>query len=589
MLKTTGEPSTQRPRLWTYQSVDEQRAQVMKANPSLSRTLAELLARLGLENPEEVDRFLHPRLRDLGDPFEIGNLEAAVQRIDQALQNRERCVIIGDYDVDGVTSTTFLVALLRELGGDPTYLVPLRMEEGYGLSRGAIERALESGPVDLLIAVDCGTNSVEEVRFLRENGIDVIILDHHRSKEETPQDCLIVNPFLDDRTDHPWTRLCSVGLVFKVAHGLLKFLRSSGDPRGTQFDLKEFLDLTAMGTVADMVPLREENRILARHGIERLSSTRRPGLQALFKVAGIKPGDPLRPTDISFRIGPRINASGRLGDASLTVDMLLDKREAFCHETARQLDTFNTERQAIERQIVLAAEAKLKALVDLPPGIVLFDQEWHQGVVGIVSSRISRKYLRPTIVLGWEGSMAKGSGRSVPGLSLVDVLEQCDHLLTSWGGHPQAVGVALDPENLPAFQEAFAALVQERLGDTVPQPELALAGWLELDEIDDHLLQDLDQMRPFGIGNEEPVFGIRGLQLYRKPLVFAEHHFRFQTTNSRGYPISAVGWKMADRLPPENVPLELACRINRNHYRGRTFLQLEILDWRPAKMAPREI
>ena len=582
MLNTTGNFSTHGARKWIYHSVDDKRDRVRKAYPGISPLLAELLARLDLEEAEAIESFLFPRLRNLGDPFQIGNLQAASARILQAIGGKQKIVIIGDYDVDGVTSTTFLVALLRELGGDPSYLVPLRMEEGYGLSRGAIDRALEEGHPDLLIAVDCGTNSVEEVQFLREQGIDVIIIDHHRSKEEIPRDCLVVNPFLDEDTNQPWTRLCTVGLVFKLAHGILKLLRADDDPRGTAFDLKEFLDLTAMGTIADMVPLQEENRILARHGLDGISQTRRPGLQALFQVAGIKPGEPLKTTDISFRVGPRINASGRLGDASLTVDMLLEERFPVCLDTARQLDSFNTERQAIERRIVQAAEDKLKALVDLPPGLVLFDREWHQGVVGIVSSRLSRKYLRPAIVLGWEGSLAKGSGRSVPGLSLVEVLEGCDHLLTNWGGHPQAVGVALEAENVPAFQERFAQLVQERLGEEMPTPELVLAAWLEMDAIDDSVLQDLDQLRPFGVGNEEPVFGVRGVTLYRPPLVFGEQHFRFQIRNGRGYMVSAVAWKLAHRLPPENTPIELACRINRNFYRGRASLQLEILDWRLA-------
>lgn len=554
----------------------------MQEKWQLHPLLAELLYRLNIGDDEEVEQFLDPRLKDLSDPFELGNLRDAAKRVVQATNKKEKIAVLGDYDVDGVTSTAFMVAFLREMGADPAYFVPLRMEEGYGMSRSALERILtgEEAPA-LFIAVDCGTNSVEEVAYLRSKGVDVIILDHHRSKEETPEDCILVNPFLDQNTDQAWTYLCSAGLVFKLAHGVVKYLREIEDPRGNNIDIREFLDLAAMGTIADMVPLRKENRILARHGLKGIHKTCRPGLKALLEVSGLKANTPLRPSDVSFRIGPRINASGRLADASLPVDMLLSQDASFCQEVARQLNDFNTERQSIERKIVREAETQLNHGEDIPNGIVLFNEGWHPGVVGIVSSRLSRKYMRPTIVLGWEGEFAKGSGRSVPGLSLVKVLEQCDDLLQNWGGHPQAVGVSVAREKVAAFQERFAEVVEKVLQGAFPEPELQLAGWVSANELEDKLFEDLDRLNPFGIGNEEPVIGVRDIILNRPPKVFAEKHFRFSIHNHSGMVMQGVAWKLADRLPPLHTPLEMACRLTLNHYREKVYRQLEVLDWRP--------
>lgn len=543
--------------------------------------LAELLFRLDIGSEDDVKQFLEPRLKNLSDPFELGNLRAAAERVVAATNKKEKIVVLGDYDVDGVTSTAFMVAFLRALGADPSYFVPLRMEEGYGMSRSALERILAEGePPQLFIAVDCGTNSTEEVAFLREQGVDVIILDHHRSKESTPEDCLLVNPFLDENTDQPWTSLCSAGLVFKLAHGILKYLREIGDDRGNQIDVREFLDLAAMGTIADMVPLRQENRILARHGLKGIAEGCRPGLKALLEASGLRENTPLRPSDISFRVGPRINASGRLADASLPVDMLLSEDDAFCRKIAKQLNDFNAERQSIERQIVREAEAQLHS-DPVPAGIVLFNDGWHPGVVGIVSSRLSRKYMRPTIVLGWEGEFAKGSGRSVPGLSLVKVLEQCDDLLENWGGHPQAVGVAVKRENVEAFQKRFAQIVNDTLQGVFPEPELQLAGWVSVNDLEEHLFFDLDRLNPFGIGNEEPIIGIKDVVLQRPPKIFAEKHFRFTLHNRSGLAMQGVAWKLAERLPPLNQPLEMACRLSLNHYRDKIYRQLEVIDWRP--------
>lgn len=549
-----------------------------------SPIVAELLVRNGLAEPAIASRFLAPTLASLGDPFQVANLERAVVRLRRALERQERVVVLGDYDVDGVCSTAILVSLLRRLGLNPAYVVPRRAEEGYGLTRSSIDRALEAGRPDLFIALDCGTNSGDEVAFLAAQGIDVLVVDHHRSTAPAVSDAILINPHVHPTPeDHAWRYLCTVGLVFKLAHGLLKRLRDDGHAVALGIVLKDYLDLVALGTIADLVTLTGENRIFARHGLRVLAETRRPGLLALMSVSGLKTDQGgIMPGDVSFRLGPRINASGRLADAVLSVDLLLSDDRAFCEATARELDQLNRERQEIERQITERAERYVEEHFGLARGLVLFDEAWHPGVVGIVAGRISRKYNRPTIVLGHEAGFAKGSGRGIAGLNLVEILGACADCLDSWGGHPMAVGVGLRTEKLEDFRRRFDEAIRRAREDHDAEEGLELSGWLDGTELTEELMTELEQLRPFGMGNPEPVFGVRGVRLRNRPEVFKEQHFRFAAENGDGRKISGVAWKLASRLPPTGVPLELAIQLNWNHYNGRRVLQMELLDWRTA-------
>ncbi|HEX2860147.1 MAG TPA: single-stranded-DNA-specific exonuclease RecJ [Lacunisphaera sp.] len=567
---------------WNYTPVRAESVEALARSLGTTPVVAELLLRAGV--PElSAGQFLQPTLATLSDPFLLTNLERAVDRLRQAITRKEKVVVLGDYDVDGVCSTTLLVGILRRLGLSPSYVVPRRAEEGYGLTATAIERALEGGRPDLFVALDCGTNSSAEVAMLRARGVDVIIVDHHRSTEPPATDGILINPHVHPAPgDEAWRFLCTVGLVFKVVHGLLKKLRAENDPVALSIVLKEYLDLVAMGTVADLVPLHGENRIFARHGLRMLAETRRPGLIALMQVSGLKSDQGLVPTDISFRLGPRINASGRLADAALSVDLLLSSDPLFCERTARKLDDLNRERQEIERLITERAERYVEEHYLTTRGLVLFDEGWHPGVVGIVAGRISRKYNRPAIVLGNEGDLAKGSGRGINGFNLVEILGSCAGCLDSWGGHPMAVGVALRKQCLDEFRLKFeeAILACQNHGDLTPGVELA--GWLDATQVNDRLMTELEQLHPFGMGNPEPVFGVRGVRLRNRPDVFKEVHFRFAGEDAAGRRISGVAWKMADRLPPVGPPLEFAVQLNWNHYNGRRTLQMELLDWRAA-------
>jgi single-stranded-DNA-specific exonuclease len=566
---------------WNYNPVAPDTVAALARQLGTSPVVAELLVRNGHAEHDRAAGFLTPTLSTLGDPFLVANLEAAVLRLMRALERRERVVVLGDYDVDGVSSTTLLVAVLRRLGLAPSYVVPRRLEEGYGLTRVAIDRALESGRPDLFIALDCGTNSHEEVAHLRALGVDVIIVDHHRSKDEPVVDAVLVNPHVHHvADDHAWRHLCTVGLVFKLLHGLLKQLRNANYPGAHDIRLKDYLDLVAMGTIADLVPLTGENRIFTRHGLRVLAATVRPGLKALMAVAGLKPEQGLLPVDISFRLGPRINASGRLADAAQCVDLLLSEDQRFCRDTAQQLDGLNRERQEIEREITEQAERHVEQACARDCGFVLYNDAWHPGVVGIVAGRISRKYNRPVIVLGNEGDLAKGSGRGVAGVNLVELLAECSGSLQSWGGHPMAVGVSLRKTHIDQFRTQFTQAIRARHGDDPCEAVIELSGWLDGVDVNSTLMDQLDQLHPFGQGNPEPIFGVRGLVIRQRPEIFKEQHFRFNAEDARGRRISGVAWKLADRIPPTNRPVEMAVQLNWNHFNGRKYLQIELLDWR---------
>ena len=567
---------------WNYTPVHAESVAALARSLGTTPVVAELLTRAGVQETG-AGRFLQPTLAGLADPFLLVNLEPAVDRILRAIRQQEKIMILGDYDVDGVCSTVILVCLLRRLGASPAYIVPRRADEGYGLTGTSIERALEQGKPDLFIALDCGTNSGEEVALLRARGVEVIIVDHHRSTEPPATGAILINPHVHPTAgDDAWRFLCTVGLVFKLAHGLLKKLRTENHPVALTIILKEYLDLVAMGTIADLVPLHGENRIFARHGLRVLAESKRAGLQTLMRVSGLKPEQGLMPTDVSFRLGPRINASGRLADAALSVDLLLSHDPAFCEQAARKLDDLNRERQDIERLITERAERYVETDFSTSSGLVLFDEDWHPGVVGIVAGRISRKYNRPAIVLGNEGTLAKGSGRGINGFNLVEILGACSGCLDSWGGHPMAVGVSLSKGRLDEFRAQFNEVIRSRGGHGDMAASLELSGWLDATQVSEPLMGELDQLHPFGMGNPEPIFGVRGIRLRNRPDVFKEVHFRFAAEDASGRRISGVAWKMADRLPPVGAPLELAVQLNWNHYNGRKTLQMELLDWRLA-------
>lgn len=570
--------------LWTSIDTDQDAASTLVDCLGVSNVTAQLLVQREISTPELAEEFLRPRLAQLDNPFTMANLESAVERIEQAIEKKESVVVFGDYDVDGVTSTVQLVSMLRTLDLEPRFSVPRRLEEGYGLSRDAIDRVFDGDIPQLFIALDCGTNAHEPIAYLRELGIDVIIVDHHQTKTQAPEDCIFVNPHVNDPEDAPWRDLCTAGLVFKLLHGLLKHRREASDPRVEQIQLQDYLDLVAMGTVADLVPLHGENRILSWFGLRHLRANGRTGIRALAEVAGIDSGQEMASSDISFKIAPRINASGRLADASLPIDLLLQDNYSNCRKIAEELDGINRERQAIERGIAAEAQRRAEAEFSDAPGIVLFGEDWHPGVVGIVASRISRRFHKPCVILGSEGDEAKGSGRSVASVNLVDVFQRCSHLLGHWGGHPMAAGVSLKAKDVKAFTECYIQALKDLYPDGLPEPTLKISAWLKSHDLGEHLLEELDRLHPFGQGNAEPVFGIEGIVLDDDPVTFGDANFRFRLPALPGARrgIAGIAWGLGQ--PPEaGQPIDLAVKFSWNYWRDSRYPQVTLVDWKSSE------
>jgi single-stranded-DNA-specific exonuclease len=538
-----------------------------------SECIARLLLRKGFRCAEDVNAFLRPRLGSLSDPFLLPQMRAAVSRILEALSRRERIVLFGDYDVDGVTSLTLLAEMLRAYGGALELFLPLRMEEGYGLSPESVERCIGQYCPQLLIAIDCGTSSLSEIADLRKRGVDVIVLDHHEPKSALPDCIAIVNP---KTTDSGFEYLCSVGIVFKLCHALLK---TAPLP---EFDLKSKLDLVALGTVADIVPLRAENRVLVQRGAIEIGQTSRIGLRKLMQLAGVRP--PILPEDIGYRLGPRLNAAGRLSTAEKSLRLLLTDDDGEATMLAAELDRQNRERQEVEKQIFDSAIKKIEERMDVArdAAIVVGATGWHQGVLGIVASRIARRYHRPTIVVGFdENGIGKGSGRSIEGLNLVEALSCCAERLDRFGGHEMAAGLALHEENFDLFAEAFRKAAREALSEDALQPCVRLDHELAFAEIDIDFLRWHEMLQPFGNGNPQPLFLAREVEPVALPRVVNEKHLIFRLRQGNRHRRAVFFDGATNPLPPK--PWDIAFRIRADEYDGETLVAMQIEAVRQAE------
>ncbi len=570
---------------WEFADYDKKLAADLGAYLGVSPILGALILQRGYSDPVRAKMFLRPKLANLEDPFAVKNLRKASLRIIEAIEKNQNILVFGDYDVDGITSTTLLVNILRHFGLNPTYFVPRRMEEGYGLSEAALERAMSNGTPDLLIALDCGTNALDAVNYIRSKNIDLIIVDHHQAKDAAVvENHILINPHVFDIEGAPWRNLCTVGLVFKLAHGLIKEMRLRNDPRSWEINLKDYLDLVSMGTVADLVPLIDENRIMARYGIKRLKSTRRTGIQALIQASGISLGEDITPVDISFKLGPRINASGRLADASLPLEMLLGDDFTTCYRAACELNDINKERQEIERGVLEDAMRQIADRhLDEYPCIVVFDPTWHPGVVGIIAGKLSREFHKPVIVFGEvDEGFTKGSGRSVAGVDLVDCLASCSELLGSWGGHPMAVGVSVEENSLDLFREKLSETIIKKYGEDIDfSPKVKVNLVLDSSDVGIELLDELELLHPFGEGNREPVFALKNITLNKEPEIFGSgQNYRFPIPLGNGSWINSVAWRMGNKIPPVGRPLDFVMKLGWNRWNRRKSPQATLIDWK---------
>ncbi len=568
----------------THPLLTGQLANALKISP----LLAQCLVNRGLSEPERIANFLSPRLKNLEDPFLLPNMAAAIDRLFQARERNESLVIFGDYDVDGVTSTALLLEVFRGLGWNVNSYLPHRMEEGYGLSREGVENCLKKFPTALLLAVDCGSTAVEPVAWLRERGVDVIVLDHHQVSSPAPSAVALVNPQVRVSTGEvlngapTFTELCSAGLAFKLAHAILKRGRESGLPGAADFDLRPLLDLVALGTIADIVPLIGENRLLVSAGLERLNTTQRPGLVALKKVAQC--GSPLGTYEVGFQLAPRLNAAGRLETAEDSLRLLLARDLTEAMPIAQALDAQNRERQKIERGIVEEVIGAVRAKFNPDTDFVIVEGQllWHIGVVGIVASRVLQEFYRPTIIIGGEGSEWRGSGRSIAGFDLAAALRECTDLLLRHGGHAMAAGLSIASGNLDAFRQRLNDHARRMLKPEDLQAPLRLDAEVGLDEITLDRIAELNRLCPMGQGNPTTQFCARNLS-HQRPLQRMgadKQHVKMWVTDGI-VTHEAVWWRAGNgSLPVGKFDLSFAPQIN--EYGGKRAVQLKVLDWRAA-------
>jgi single-stranded-DNA-specific exonuclease len=567
---------------WTLAPPQPALADFLAKQLKISPLLAQCLLNRGLSEPEPIARFLQPRLKNLADPFLLPNMRAAVERLFCARAQNEAIVIFGDYDVDGVTSTALLTEFLTVLGWKVHCYLPHRMDEGYGLSQSGVENCLSKFPATLLLAVDCGSTAVESIRWLGARGVDVIVVDHHQVSNPAPAARALVNPQLASDSEPSFRELCSVGLAFKLAHALLKHGRATGLPGAEQFDLRPCLDLVALGTIADLVPLTGENRTLVTAGLERLRTTQRPGLIVLKSVAAVT--GKIGGYEVGFQLGPRLNAAGRLETAEEALQLMLARDLAAAEPLAHSLDARNRERQKIERSIADEAIAVLRCKFNPDTDHVIVEGQlmWHIGVVGIVASRVLNEFYRPTIIIGGDGDQWRGSGRSIEGFDLAAALRECGDLLVRHGGHAMAAGVSVRPENIVALRARLNDLARRSLKPDQLQPSLRLDAEVAASELTLDRLNELEQLQQTGIGNP-PVHLVMRNVTHARPLQRMgadKKHARLWITDGQKV-LTAVLWNVGDgALPVGRFDLAFAPQIN--EFNDSVAVQLKVLDWRQA-------
>jgi single-stranded-DNA-specific exonuclease len=522
---------------------------------------------------ESAQHFLTARLADLPDPFLLTDMKPAVERLQAAIRAGEKIAVHGDYDVDGITGTALLVSVLRAFGGVLEYHIPLRLRDGYGLSAEAIKLTAEQG-TRVVVSVDCGVSAHEVAKLAGEQGIDLIITDHHQPPENLPQALAVINPQRLD-SDFPCRDLAGVGVAFFLLVALRKRLREEGwFSDRPEPDLRHYLDLVALGTIADLVPLQGINRTLTRHGLKLLDQGRRAGVRALKQVAGVKT---VSSGVVGFQLAPRLNAAGRMEDAGLGVELLLEDDLVRALNTARYLDQCNRERQELEKQTLREAESFVTKLsADHTHTIVLGVEGWHPGVIGIVASRLVDRYHRPTVLIAFDGKNGKGSARSIRGYHLYRGLQECSSCLLAFGGHEMAAGMSLSKEMLPAFAAAFEAYSRTVLTDEGLVPKLRHDGEVLLEEINLDVLRQLECLAPFGMGNPEPLMVVRSVRAMQVKELKGGH-LKF-TVCQGAYSHPAIAFGMSERRDELEGEVDLLVSPQINLYKGRETVQLRVKD-----------
>jgi single-stranded-DNA-specific exonuclease len=562
---TASVPSLDVTGAWTISSFDAAAAERLAHELEVSEVTASVLVRRGHGDPEAARRFLAAELPG-HDPLLLGDMAAAVERINDAATKGEKICVHGDYDVDGICATALAILILRELGAEAGWHLPSRFEEGYGLSSETLGRLADDG-IDLVLTVDCGITAVDEVAEARKRGLEIVVTDHHRPGETLP-DCPIV---ATRPSTYPFPELCGTGVVYKLGEALL----GPDHPA-----LRKHLDLVALATVADVVPLVDENRALATAGLRALACTRRPGLQALMRSAHVDPAT-VEASSIGFRLAPRINAAGRLCRPDTALELILTEDAERAKALAVELEDLNRDRQAVEDKIVREAVEIVESLPERERrrrGYVLWREDWHEGVNGIVASRLAERYHRPIVLIAGGGEVWKGSGRSIPRFDLHGALAACASHLERFGGHRAAAGLSIDPAGLEAFAEAFAAHADSVLTEEDLWPVTVVDAAVNAEDLTLDLAQELDRLAPFGLGNPDVTLIVPACSPVEPTTVGDGKHLRFrvkQNGRDAGTAIAFGQGGQIDRLRAEGY-LDLAFRLKENHWNGTVAPQLVV-------------
>ncbi len=548
-------------------------ARILADKFSIPYIAAKILCRRGIITPDQADQFLNPNLKNLFDPFLMHGMKEGVDRVVKALKNNERIMIYGDYDVDGITSASLMFLVLNRLGADVSYYLPNRLVEGYGISEDGLEEAVKRN-INLLISVDCGITAVAEVEVARGMGIDCLITDHHEPGAELPKATVIINPKLDP-PETPGREMSAVGVAFKFAQALYRSLNQD------ETELEQHLDLVAMGTAADIVPLADENRILTKFGLDQLAKTNKPGLKALIFIAGVM-GRKIGTGQVVFILAPRINAVGRLGDAQKAVKLLTTKDETQANAIARILNAENKRRKDLDVHTLNEALQQIEEKINLKTdrAIVLSSVGWHQGVIGIVASRIVEKFNRPTVMIAIDGGEGKGSARSIPGFHLYEALRECDNYLIRYGGHKYAAGLSIDPANIEPFREKLNQVSTRMLTDEDLVPKLEIDAELELESIDENLVNVLEQFAPFGPHNMRPVFVTYQCEVVGTAHRVGTNHLKFKVRRG-GEVFDCIGFGFGDFLNKMHTRptfVDIVYVLEFNSWNGADRIQLRIKD-----------
>jgi len=566
---------------WDTLNCDDAAAEALAAALKISPVVAKLLCQRDLSDPELANRFLNPSLDHLHDPMLLADMGIAVDRILRALERRERIAIHGDYDVDGVTSTVILRRALELLGGNVTHFIPERLKDGYGLQPAAIER-LHADGITLVISVDCGIRGAEAGRRARELGVDLIITDHHEPDTELPPALAVINPKRAD-CSYPDKYLAGVGVALKLVQALCR-------RAGREKLMPGFIKVAAIGTLADVVPLVGENRVIAKLGLDLLTKgPHKVGLRALIDVCGLT-GKTIDSYHIGFMLAPRVNAAGRMSTPDIAARLFLADDESLSAEVrqlALQLDAENVKRQEEEAEILAAA----KKIVTTDPEVgarsilVVAGEGWHRGVIGIVASKLQDAFHRPAIVLSVEDGIAHGSCRSFSRFDMLGALERCAHLMTRFGGHKQAAGLTMDAGRIRELRLAVNAVADETLGPDDLMPRLRIDGGLAFREITGGVAAGIMSLAPFGAGNPRPVFAARGVEIVDGPRKLKERHLKM-SLKQEGRIFRAVAWRAAERhdyLAEHKAAVDVAFSLEQNHYNGNTYVELTLADLRKSE------